>query len=97
MYSQFGYWVVIMSGRPGSLDIQMNTYKWLKDNNVYFDELYMRDPEDKRNDAIVKSEMVDKFIAGRGNIRLWFDDRNRVVDAIRAKGIKVAQVNPGEF
>jgi hypothetical protein len=57
----------------------------------------MRDPEDKRNDAIVKSEMVDKFIAGRGNIRLWFDDRNRVVDAIRAKGIKVAQVNPGEF
>jgi hypothetical protein len=28
---------------------------------------------------------------------LWFDDRNRVVDAIRAQGVRVMQVCEGDF
>jgi len=28
---------------------------------------------------------------------LWFDDRNRVVDAMREEGIRVLQVQPGNF
>jgi hypothetical protein len=57
----------------------------------------MRKAGDLRNDAIVKSEIVDEHISGVYDVIMHFDDRNRVVDALRAKGMKVAQVEPGDF
>ena len=57
----------------------------------------MRPSGDNRNDSIVKSEMVDKHVSNVYNVIAHFDDRNRVVDALRAKGMKVLQVEPGDF
>lgn len=95
--------VVIMSGRPGTPEIRRDTEAWLKANYVQFDELHMRGDlyenpaDDKRNDADVKQEMVDRHIRGKYNVWLWFDDRDRVVRRLRKLGIKVAQVADGDF
>lgn len=97
---QGGYKVILLTGR--SEDYRAETENWLRKNVfMYGDEgiwtLFMRPSGDNRNDAIVKSEMVDKYVSGQYNVILHYDDRNRVVDALRAKGMKVAQVADGNF
>lgn len=92
---KLGFGTIIMSGR--SEDHRAETEAWLQANRIEWDHLFMRPSGDDRNDAIIKSEMVDKYVSGVFDIQMHFDDRNRVVDALRAKGIKVAQVNPGDF
>lgn len=65
---------------------------------IQLDALYMRPSDNPQgNDADVKSELVDKYISNVYDVIMHFDDRNRVVDALRAKGMKVAQVQPGDF
>ena len=49
------------------------------------------------NDAMVKSDLWDEHIDGKFNVLMHFDDRNRVVNGLRRKGIKVAQVAQGDF
>ncbi|GAA5198661.1 hypothetical protein GCM10025773_12140 [Microbacterium jejuense] len=89
-------WAIIgLSGR--SEDHRAVTEKWLTDHDITFDALFMRPSGDTRNDAIVKSELVDQHISGVYNVIAHFDDRNRVVNALRAKGLKVVQVAPGDF
>lgn len=73
------------------------TVEWMKGWGIRLDFLLMRSAGDFRNDAIVKSELVDTHLSGNYDVIAHFDDRNRVVDALRAKGIKVLQVEPGDF
>lgn len=91
----FGFKILVLSGR--SEDYREVCEKWLEDNDVMFDELIMRKSGDTRRDDIVKSELFDEFIAPKYNFIMQFDDRNRVVDGLRSKGIKVAQVQEGDF
>lgn len=85
-----------LSGR--NEDFRAETLASLNGWGIELDELYMR-PSDQpnTNDAIVKSDLVDKYFSGVYDVIMHFDDRNRVVDALRAKGMKVAQVEPGDF
>jgi acid phosphatase class B len=75
------------------------TEKWLMDNGLmhYITALYMRPLEDYRSDAIVKVELLKKIETDWARPYLWFDDRQQVVDAIRAEGIRVLQVQEGNF
>lgn len=73
------------------------TREWLESWGLRLDYLYMRPEGDDRNDAIVKSELVDKYISGVYDVIAHFDDRDRVVQALRAKGLKVLQVADGNF
>ena len=73
------------------------TREWLEGWGIHLDHLFMRPRGDGRNDSIVKSELVDKHISGKYDVIAHFDDRQRVVDALRAKGMKVLQVAPGDF
>lgn len=57
----------------------------------------MRPAGDHRQDNIVKVELLAEIRKDFGNPFLWFDDRNQVVDAIRAEGVRVLQVAPGDF
>lgn len=87
--------IIVMSGRDEAFrDV---THKWLKDFDFLFDSLYMRPEGDLRNDAIVKNELFEKYIAGRYNVDFVLDDRDRVVKMWRAKGLKVLQVADGDF
>lgn len=73
------------------------TTKWLEDNGLFHDKLYMRRAGDYRQDSIVKVELLQEIRKDFGEPYLWFDDRNQVVNAIRAQGVRVLQVAPGDF
>lgn len=88
-------YVVIVSGREdGCKDV---TVKWLADNGIPYDEIYMRKHDDHRDDRIVKKEIYDEFIKPRYNVRFVLDDRDRVVKMWREQGLKVLQVAEGDF
>lgn len=85
-----------MSGRPG--DWRELSEAWYADvAQLDYDEFYMRPSNDRRNDADIKHEMVEKYIRGKYNVLMWFDDRDRVVRRLRKLGITVAQVAYGNF
>lgn len=88
---------LVLSGR--SEEFKPVLIEWLNGWGLEVDPdlIFMRAEGDMRNDAIVKSELVDKHISGVYDVIMHFDDRNRVVDALRAKGMKVAQVEYGDF
>lgn len=87
--------VVLCSGRGEEhRDV---TEKQMKDFGVTFDKLFMRPAKDHRPDDIIKVELLQQIRAEFGEPFLWFDDRNQVVNAIRAEGVRVLQVSPGDF
>ena len=86
---------ILCTGR--SENVREATEQWLKDNHIEYDALYMRLSGDFRKDSIVKVELLQQIIYDYGKPYLWFDDRQQVVDAIRAEGIRVLQVAPGDF
>lgn len=94
-YSNNSDSVIIMSGRDEAY--REVTEEWLRVNGVYWDFFYMRPEGDVRNDAIVKNELFEKYVAGFFNIDFVLDDRQRVVDMYRSKGLKVLQVDYGNF
>lgn len=89
-----GHTILLCSGRgEDSRDL---TERWMRDNKIIFDKIYMRAEKDFRHDAIVKQELLDQIIDEFGKPDLWFDDRPRVVKMLRSNGIFVADVYQGE-
>lgn len=87
--------VIICTGREDTYrDV---TKQWLTDNQIPCDQLFMRRAKDYRADSIVKTELLDQIRQWHGDPFLWIDDRDQVVDAIRAAGVRVLQVAPGDF
>ncbi len=86
--------VIICTGR--SENDRAITEKWLKDNGVFYRQLYMRKPGDFRPDELAKREMLnlirEDFIP-----MLVFDDRDSVVSMWREAGLTCCQVAPGNF
>lgn len=94
--------ILIVSGRDDTC--YDDTMNWLRDKNVYYDDLLMRDStrvkEDggKVSDTIIKREIFEKFIKDNYRIEFVLDDRNQVVDMWRNElGLKVLQVAEGDF
>lgn len=56
-------------------------------------ELFMRGDDDNRADDIVKNEIFETLVKHRWNILATIDDRQRVVDMWRAKGLTCLQVD----
>lgn len=95
MYRDYGYYILIVSGREDSC--REDTKTWLKTHNIPYDALFMRETGDKRDDRDVKQDIFDTYIRDLYQVSVWIDDRKRVVDRMRALGIKVLQVAPGDF
>jgi len=87
--------IILASGRNERS--RQATENWLRKNSLNaYDKLYMRKADDFRNDSIVKREMLDEIIADYGKKPdIWFDDRPRVVKAIRSRGVFVFDVYQG--
>ncbi len=94
--SDFNNDIVLASGRNERS--RQSTEDWLEINGLgHYDKLYMRKADDYRADNIVKNEIIDEIVADYGKLPdLWFDDRPRVVKAVRARGIFVFDVYQGE-
>lgn len=88
--------IVLASGRNERS--REATEKWLHDNHLRaYQKLYMRKADDFRSDDIVKDEIIDEIVADYGKLPdMWFDDRPRVVRAVRKRGIFVFDVYQGE-
>jgi predicted kinase len=88
--------IVFCSGRPDSLKPQ--TKKWLEDNKFFYDYLMMRPRADHRDDKLVKEIILDFEIKTRfANIKFAIDDRARVVDMWRSRGIVTLACAKGDF
>jgi uncharacterized HAD superfamily protein len=85
--------MIIVSGR--SDDYKEQTIKWLTDNEIFYDEIYMRKYKDHRDDAVVKGEIADE-IQKTHNIICVFDDRQRVVNMWIQRGIWVFDCGQGK-
>ena len=88
--------IILMSGRMDKCKDQ--TEKWLKDNNIYYDDLFMRKTNDYRQDAVVKKELYERHIENKYYVEAWFDDKDQVVKMIREElGLLCLQVYYGNF
>lgn len=73
------------------------TEKWLADNQINADIVYMRPLGDRRDDSVIKKEMLDDMRSKGYNPTMVFEDRDRVVKMWRENGIRCLQVAPGDF
>ena len=98
--AESGHMIAIFSGR--SQKMAWVTKHWLVKNNVPFHSIRMR-PKDGQDaytpDDQLKSNWLDDFSnrVGKDNILGVFDDRNKVVDMWRSKGLTCFQVAEGNF
>jgi hypothetical protein len=88
-----GYRIIILSGR--SDEVGDETKAWLKENQVPYDELYMRPEGNYEPDQKWKARFLGKFAPAE--ILCVFDDRDKVVRMWRDHGIPCFQVAPGNF
>lgn len=94
-YKEEGVRILIMSGRDEVCRKQ--TEKWLEENDIPYDELFMRKKNDSRKDNIVKMELFDNNVRNNYNVLFVLDDRKQVVKAWRSLGLKCLQVEEGNF
>lgn len=87
--------IFIFSGRSDEWKEQ--TIKWLKDNYIKYDELYMRKNGDNRCDTIVKSEIFEEHIRSKYYCKFVIDDRIKVLDMWVNKGLFVFNVNQDPY
>ena len=73
------------------------TARWLISNDIPYSRIYMRPLNDRRDDSVIKTEMIPLMRADGYEPVMAFDDRDRVVAAWRAAGIRCLQVAPGDF
>lgn len=86
---------VICTGRGEEYRDQSE--EWLFIHNVNYDKMYMRAKKDRRDDTIIKKELVDLMRQDGYDPVLVFEDRDRVVKMWRDLGIRCLQVSPGNF
>lgn len=86
--------VEIWSGRSDRVRAQ--TEAWLDRHSINHTILRMRKDGDYRADDVVKGEWFDALPEDARPV-LAFDDRQRVVDMWRSRGVVCCQVAPGDF
>lgn len=89
-----GHWIEVWSGR--SDEVRAETESWLERHCVPHHKLRMRKAGDYRHDDVVKGEWFDSLDRWY-RPALAFDDRQRVVDMWRSRGVICCQVAPGDF
>jgi acid phosphatase class B len=98
-YQDMGYELFFVTGRSESA--RKVTTDWLIDAcEIWRDdyvELYMRPDGDYTADYIYKEKVLDTIIELGYNPVIAFEDRNRVVDIYRKRGLTVFQPAPGDY
>jgi tRNA uridine 5-carbamoylmethylation protein Kti12 len=87
--------VIIVSGRDGVCS--NDTVEWLIDNDIKFDNLFMRPAGNLEPDSIIKERIFDTHIRNKYYIEYVLDDRNQVVEMWRSLGLTCLQVADGDF
>lgn len=92
-----GQYVILITGRNGGW--RDETRAWLKKHGVMYDELHMRDENDRRPDYVVKRELYEAWKGKNPDKQVLgvFDDRDRVVQMWRDLGLQCYQVAKGDY
>ena len=88
------YPVFIFTSRDESL--RKDTEKWLKDNNVKYEKLFMRAIGDNREDTLVKEDMYKLIYDEYGAIGV-FEDRKDIQEMYNCHGLFVLNVKQTKF
>ena len=88
-----GYEIILVSARPDTY--RQETTQWLADNDVPYLTLIMRKGGDKREDSVVKQQILDTYFPDRSVIYKVIDDRPRVIRMWRDNGLDVIDVGDG--
>lgn len=86
--------IVYVTGRPENY--REHTEEWMSRHNIPSGRLYMRKEGDRRPDNKVKSDIFDEHLKDK-EIIFVLEDRKRVVDMWRSKGLTVLQCEEGDF
>ena len=96
IYYKAGYIIVLCTGRKESN--RADTEHWLARHGIEFNRLFMRATKDRRLDAVVKAELYEDCIKHNfGEIEAVYEDRDRVVEMWREKGLTCLQVQKGDY
>lgn len=88
--------IILVSGRAEKY--RPHTMRWLAENSIQFDMLYMRPDGDTRKDAVVKRELYEQHIQGKYNCLYIMDDRKQMTAMWREDlGLTVFQVAEGDY
>ena len=96
LFAEDGFTIIIFSGRS---DKTIHTTRsWLTHNRIPFHKLVMRDSVTSHfvPDDILKKDMLDKHL-DIDDVFFVVDDRQKVVNMLRSLGLKVFQVDEGNF
>lgn len=92
---EWGEDIIIVSGREEIC--RKETEEWLKNNNIFYEHLYMRKEKDYRDDTIIKKEIYEEHIKDKYNINFVIDDRPSVVQMWIDMGLFVINVNQDPY
>lgn len=87
--------IILCTGRDEKC--RNDTIDWLEQNDIPYDALYMRKLGDRRDDDIIKFELLEQIYEDGYEPKLVFEDRDRVVAMWRSAGLRCLQVNYGDF
>lgn len=83
--------IIFLSGRYDTCRI--DTERWLQQNNINYDELFMRMAGDSRKDYIIKNEMYKNLIEPKYNVEFVMDDRKQIKRMWNKIGLFIFDVN----
>lgn len=89
------YPMFICSARPEK--VLGKTKTWLKNNYIDYKELRLRPEGDSTPDEVLKKQWLDEWKSRGLNIKMAFEDRDKVVKMWRDNGITCFQVADGNF
>lgn len=95
MASAAGIKIVLCTARDEKC--RDDTLEWLHEHDIPYNALFMRKLGDRRDDDIVKFELLEQMYEMGYNPVLVLEDRDRVVKMWRAAGLRCLQVAPGDF
>lgn len=95
MANHAGIKIVLCTGRDEKC--RQDTIDWLNKHEIPYDALYMRKLNDRRDDDIIKFELLEKIYEDGYEPILVLEDRSRVVRMWRSAGLRCLQVAEGDF
>jgi len=87
--------VLLVTGRPEGF--RTATRDWLERFQIPFSGLFMRSAKDRRDDTEVKAGIYERKIEPEYNVLFAVEDRKRVADMWRAKGLVCLQCAEGNY
>jgi hypothetical protein len=84
------YMIIILTARP---DISKEaTLKWLDDNNIEYDAIFMRGKNDYRKSPVVKSDLIEEMKCHDYIPVYAIEDRDDCIDMFNSLGIFTLKV-----